>query len=561
MIYTLEKARRDFVAALTVATVALPQGMAYAIIAGLNPVYGLYTAIVSAMVASLMGSSPYLVTGPTNAISLLVASSMRSYMGRDDALSMVFLMTFLVGAVQIAFSLMKFGRMIKYVSHAVVVGFTCGAGVIIALGQVHSLLGVSPGRGYMPLVVKLYHVAARIGQTNPYALGLGLLVIAVMLLCRIRGKRLPGALIGILLAIVLAWTFDLGRHGVKLTGEIPSVLPRPHLFRFSLAQARGLFSGVMAIAIIGLVEAMSISKSLASISGRKVDANREFRGQGAANLVGSFFQCYPASGSFTRSAINHASGAQTRIAGVLSGLLLAAILLLFAPWARYLPDAALAGVIILTGYGMVNVGQIRQVCAAGRSDRTVLWATFGATILMPDLDWAIYMGIAISIFLYLRDTTTVPVRLLIHPEAENGTFREKEIDSLSQPVDVLIIEIGGNLYFGSSEDLERKLEKVEGRARVFVLRLKSIHAIDVTALDVLGAFIRRVQSAGGKVLMSGVRSNLRTILGNTKLVEMVGGANVFLSEDDMFAASRKALSRARELLANPSPPGLAPLPA
>lgn len=545
--YGWAKAQRDLTAALTVAVVALPQSMAYAIIAGLDPVYGLYTGVVTVIIGSLTGSSSFLVTGPTNAISLLVASNMKSFMGQADAMSMVFLMTFMVGMIQIGFSLMRLGRMTRYVSHAVIVGFTCGAGVIIGLGQLNALLGISVGKGYLSVMEKLYKVATHLNETNWYALGVGAMVIVVIAAGRKISKKIPGALIGILIAIGLAKLFSLSGYGVKLTERIPSALPAFRLVQPDLEQARHLLSGALAVAIIGLVEAMSIAKSLGSIADQKVDANREFLGQGAANMAGSFFQCYPASGSFTRSAINFANGAQTRFAGAFSGLFLAVILLFFAPLVQYLPSAALAGVILFTAYTMVSPKQMRLVSSAGRTDRIVMWVTFGATILMPDLDWAIYMGIAISIILYLRDTNTVPVKLLIEPAADGEAFQEKEISYLRRPVKILTIQIEGNLYFGSSEDLERKLDSLGGKAEVFILRLKSIHAIDVTAVEVLGAFIRRVRQGGGHVLLSGVRSGIRTVLANTRLEEMVGPDCVFLSEDDTFAASRKALARARSL--------------
>jgi len=540
--------KSDLTAALTVAVVAIPQSMAYAIIAGVEPVYGLYTAIVSTIFSSLFGSSNHLIAGPTNAISLLVASNMKNFMGRENAYEMLFLMTFVVGVLQFLFGVMKLGKVINYVSHAVIVGFTAGAGVIIALGQLNQLLGISLGKGYMSLMTKVYFVITHLDKTNIYALGLGLLAISVILICKRINKNLPGALLGIILSIILVMVFSLDKYGVKLTGSIPGKLPPFRMVNLNISSAREIFSGAMAIAIIGLVEAISISKSIASTSHQKIDANQEFLGQGLSNMIASFFQCFAGSGSFTRSAINYYSGAVTRVSGVLSGIIIAVILIFLAPFAQYIPSPSLAGVIMLIAYNMVNKKEMKKVCKIGNTDSQVMWVTFGATVLMPDLDWAIYMGIIISIILYLKDTNTVPVKILVPSQNEEYHFREKEIDSVEKRVDILTIQIEGNLYFGSAYDLENKLDSLVGKARVFVMRMKAVSTIDVTALDALKVFIRRIKESGDNIIVCGVKSGLNHMLLNSNLTDEIGRENIFLSEDEIFASSVKAIERAKKLL-------------
>ncbi|EGW36696.1 SulP family inorganic anion transporter, partial [Desulfosporosinus sp. OT] len=317
--YKKEYFSKDLIAALTVAVVAIPQSMAYALIAGVSPVYGLYTAIVSAILGSAFGSSKQLVTGPTNAICLLVAGGMRNYMGLDNAYQMLFLMTFIVGILQMIFGIIKLGKAINFVSHTVIVGFTAGAGILIALGQLNTILSISiKNSAQMSTMEKLYYVITHIGQTNLYALGLGLMTMAIILICKRVNKNLPGALIGIIVPISLILLFELDKKGVKLTGTIPSSLPPFQMVQFSLSSIQNVFSGALAIAVIGLVEAISISKSIASTSRQKINANQEFIGQGIANTVSSFFQCFPSSGSFTRSAINYHNGAVSRLSGILS---------------------------------------------------------------------------------------------------------------------------------------------------------------------------------------------------------------------------------------------------
>ena len=540
--------KSDLIASLTVAVIAIPQSMAYAIIAGVKPVYGLYTAIVSTIFSSLFGSSDHLIGGATNALSLLVASNMKNFMGRENAYEMLFLMTFVVGILQFLFGVMKLGKVINYVSHAVIVGFTAGAGVIIALGQLSQLLGISLGKDYMSLMTKVYFVIIHINKSNIYALGLGLLTIAVILICKRINKNLPGSLMGLVLSIIVVMVFSLDKYGVKLTGNIPGKLPPFRMVNLNMSSTKEIFSGALAIAIIGLVESISISKSIASTSHQKIDANQEFLGQGLSNIIASFFQCFPGGGSFTRSAINYYSGAVTRISGVLSGVIVAVILIFLAPFAQYIPSASLAGVIMLIAYNMVNKKEMKKVYNIGKTDSLVMWVTFGATVLMPDLDWAIYMGIIISIILYLKDTSTVQVKILVPSQDEEYHFRGKEIDPVEKRVDILTIQLPGNLYFGSAYDLENKLDSLVGKARIFVLRMNAVSTIDVTALDALKVFIRRVKDSGDDVIVSGVKSGLNHMLLNSNLTDEIGRENIFLSEDEIFASSVRAIERAKKLL-------------
>lgn len=549
--YKADYFRKDLVAALTVAVVAIPQSMAYALIAGVNPVYGLYTSIVSSIIGSAFGSSKHLVTGPTNAICLLVAGSMRNYMKLDNAYELLFLMTFLVGALQIIFGAIKLGKVINFVSHTVIVGFTAGAGVLIALGQLNTLLSIRIEHSSdMPTTMKFYYVVTHLNQTNLYALSLGLMTIAIILICKKINKNLPGALIGIVIPVIFIVIFSLEQKGVKLTGFIPSSLPPFKMVQFGFEPIGKVFSGAVAVSIIGLVEAISISKSISSTSRQKIDANQEFIGQGLANVVASFFQCFPGSGSFTRSAINYHNGAVSRFSGILSGVVVALVLLFFAPYAKYIPNPCLAGVILVTAYSLVDKDEIKKIVKVGKfnSDSIAMWVTCLATILMPDLDYAIYTGIALSVILYLRDTNKVSVKILIPTKGKGFQIIEQEVKSVKEKVDILIIQLEGNLYFGSASDLEEKLSDLVDRSKVFILRMKYVTNIDLTALNAIKVFIRTVKETGGNLIISGVKSEHELILKNSKLIYDVASENIFMSEDEILASSTNALERAKAIL-------------
>ncbi|MGC7872510.1 SulP family inorganic anion transporter [Desulfosporosinus sp. SYSU MS00001] len=547
--YKKEYFTKDLIAALTVAVVAIPQSMAYALIAGVNPIYGLYTAIVSSIFGSAFGSSKHLVTGPTNAICLLVAGSMRNYMGLDNAYQMLFLMTFLVGTLQMLYGIIKLGKVINFVSHSVIVGFTAGAGVLIALGQLNTILSISiKNSAQLPTMEKLYYVLTHINQTNLYALGLGLLTIVIILTCKRINKNLPGALIGIVIPILIIILFGLDQKGVKLTGFIPSSLPPFKMVQFSFDSASKVFSGAVAISVIGLVEAISISKSISSTSRQRIDANQEFIGQGLANIISSFFQCFPASGSFTRSAINYHNGAVSRLSGILSGVVIALVLLFFAPYACYIPNPCLAGVILVTAYSLIDQEEIKNIIKLGKfnSDSLAMAVTCLATILLPDLDYAIYTGIVLSIILYLKDTNKSPIKLFIPSQGRDLKINRQELMVVDEKTDLLIIQIEGHLYFGSAYDLEQKLDSLVDKANLYVLEMKNVISLDVTSLNALKVFIKSVKRFGGKAMICGVRPEINLLLLKANLDTELGMDYEFtLSEDDLLKSIALDIEKTR----------------
>ena len=542
--------RYDLLAALTVAIVALPQSMAYALIAGVDPIYGLYTAIICAIVGSFFGSSNHLVTGPTNAIALMIAGAMKNHTDAGEFYQILFLLTFLVGLIQLALGVLKVGKIINYVSHSVIVGFTAGAGIIIGLGQLNELLGISLARGYHPLYAKVGLVLRSLDTANVFALALGGLTVALILVCKKISRNIPGSLIGLIICAAAASAFNLDEKGVRLVGSMPGELPVFKMLSFSFGRSLDLFGSALAIAIVGLVEAISIAKSIALSSEQKIRPNQEFIGQGMANIIGSFFRCFPASGSFTRSAINYDAQAKTKMAGILSGVIVAVVLLFFAPYARYIPNASLAGVIIVVAYGMVNKTLMRKIIRTDKSDAAVMFITLGATVIMPDLERAIMIGIAVSFLTHLWHTGEIKLKLL-HPDHGSG-FRENELDAapgVSSAGDIPIIHIEGNLYFGSAGDLDEKLEKAAGvlPGKVIILRLKRINGLDISAFEIIDNFIDKTLRKGKIILLCGVTPAIKAFFDKTGITRKVGAENIFLTEEKIYASCGKAYQRAQAL--------------
>jgi SulP family sulfate permease len=397
--------RRDAVAGLTVATVAVPQAMAYAMLAGVSPVYGLYTAVVVTALASLFGSSPHLINGPTNAISLIVFGVVAGVgAGPDDPsrLGLVSLLAVLAGLIQIAIALLKLGHLAWHVSEAVVLGFLAGAGALVALAQLPTLLGLrAVGTGEDHLLYRLWLTCSRGGPADLRALLVGLGTLALVAgLHRLSARlevKLPELLLSLVLVSALVWLLDLAPAGGRFGRlEVPGGLPAPRLPLLPPDGVRQVGWGALAVALLGLVESLTIARSLAARSGRPLDCNRQCLAEGLANVGGGLFQCLPGSGSLTRSAINYGAGAATRRSGAFSAAAVAAALCLFAPLARFVPPPALAGVLLWTAWRIVDRRQLGQCLRSSRPEAAVALSTaFTAVFLRIEL--SLFVGISLSL--------------------------------------------------------------------------------------------------------------------------------------------------------------------
>ncbi|GAB6152176.1 SulP family inorganic anion transporter [Desulfosporosinus burensis] len=548
--YDRKNLRFDLIAALTVAVVALPQTMAYAMIAGVHPAYGLYSGIVLTILASSFGSSNQLATGPTNAICLLIASYMIPFAGNDNFYANLFLLTFLVGAIQLTMGVLRLGSLVNYVSHAVIVGFTAGAGIIIAMGQLNNLMGLTLPSGHLSSIGKVVACFQNIEKINYHALGIGMFTMAVILICKKINKNLPGALLGVIFSVILVMVLGLEKYAVKVVGQIPQAIPPLSMPNFTLTAIGDLGAGAMVIAIIGLVEAVSISKAIASKTHQKIDPNQEFIGQGMANLGGSFFSSIAGSGSFTRSAITYQNGGKTRLTGVLVGVIILVVLVFLAPFARYIPNASLAGVIMLVAYSMIDKKTLTKVLTTNRNDGIVLLATMLTTIFAPHLEQAIYAGVAISLLLYLKDSGVATVRTLEPVKGSDGRFVEQLVNG--QDTSISILQLEGNLYFGSSADLDKKLSDSYSNSKVFLIRFKAVSIIDITALEVIEAFINRALEEKKRVILSGVTPKILRMLNKMHIIDYVGHENIYMEDDEVFATSGKALDEASSFVRNVS---------
>ncbi len=382
--------RADALAGLTGAIVVLPQGVAFATLAGMPPEYGLYGAMVPCVMAALFGSSRLMVTGPATAISLttLALIAPLATPGSPQFISLVLTLTFLVGALQLALGFARAGRLIDYVPHSVIVGFTAGAAILIINSQIGAFLGIDLPRG-ASVIDTARSAAANWRNASPAAPLVGALTIGVVLVWQPLNRWVPAMLAGVLAGSAAAWLLvkTMPNWPALLTVEaLPGALPPLSAPDLSLDTIRLLFGATMVMTLLALTEAIAIARALAIRAGERLDGNQEFIGQGLANIAGSFFSAYPASGSFNRSGVNVAAGARTPFAAIAAAIFLIAILFFVAPLVRYLPFAVIASLLFLVAWGLIDRGEIFRIWREESPQRWPLLVTFFATITVSRQD-------------------------------------------------------------------------------------------------------------------------------------------------------------------------------
>jgi sulfate permease, SulP family len=560
--YDATKARRDVVAGLTVGAVSLPQSITYALVAGVDPKFGVYAAIVVTFVAAVFGSSSHLINGPTSAISLLVFSSLAFLdpENRTVLFEALFLLGVLVGAFQILIAVFKLGDLTRYISESVIIGFLVAAALLIALGQLGNALGVrDKGGGRTPVLKRTYLTLFQGDAVNYRALALTVITVALAVVLRWLVKRyglpqldlLAVLVIAALIAYAAGWsTADgSGNTAVSLTAKIPQSLPTPHIPDVQLGLLSQLSEGALAIAFIGLLEALSIAKAIAHQSGQKIDYNRQILAEGLANMTGGFFQSVPGSGSMSRSPINFQAGAASRFSGVVAAAAVAGAVLLFAPLLHYMPRAALAGLLLITAVRLLDYKRLIYMLKASRYDAGLVIVT-ALTGVLIDLDTAVLLGVVLSILLFVPRAAKLKAKeLIVTPDR---VVRERVP---GDPVDpsTIIYDLEGELFFGAAPELDRYLDALrdrvtQDRIKFVVLRLKRVRHPDAVVVERIEHFLREETARGVTVLLAGVQPDMWTVLTNVGLDSWFSGEHVFPEEAEEFSATLKAVRYAQAQL-------------
>lgn len=555
--YSFAAAKADVLAGLSVAAVAVPQAMAYAMIAGLPAEYGLYTAIVMTAVGAVLDSSRQLINGPTNAISIALLSAIGGIASPDERVQAAVLMALLIGAIQLAISFARLGDLTRYISHSVIVGFTAGASLLLVLDQMKNLLGLKQmGDVHDHFLYRFWLSMTQGGSVHALTLEIGLVSILMVLAMRWAKRKLDWPLFPEFLVVVIAmaaatatWGWD--QQGVKVVGDIPAKLPSFQLPLLDAVRMREMASSALAIALLGLLEAISMAKAIAAVTRQKLDLNQQCLSEGVANFTGSFFQCMPGSGSLTRSAINQQAGAQTQWSGVVSAAAVAVIMLAFAPYAKFIPRSALAGLLMLTAVRMVNFHDLRFHWRTSRFDAAIVAVTAIAAFAIS-IEFCVLIGVFMSFMLAVPRTGQMHLtEFFVTPE---GTILERLRDDEVCGC-LRIFGLEGEMYFGSGVSLEQRLDTIEERlgdeSQVVVLRMKRARNPDAVGVSLLDHFIDRLKQRGLSVVVCGVRHGMYVCLEKSGLIEKIGKDNLFLEQPVRQTSTMLAIEHAQGLVKYP----------
>ncbi len=542
-----ETVRADLLAGLTGAAIVLPQGVAFAAIAGMPPEYGLYASIVPAIIAALFGSSWHLVSGPTTAASIVMFSSLSGLAepGSAEYISLAITLAFMVGVTQFAMGAIRLGALVNFISHSVIVGFTCGAALLIAAKQFKIFLGLE-----IPVSTHFYESLMYLWEHwstfHPMVTVTGFSAIAVVIVLKRKWPKFPGMIAALFVSSLVAAVFNLifgsDKTGIDMVGALPRQLPPLSMPDFSAKAFQDLAPLALAMTLFALTEAVSIARSLALKSGQTIQGNQEFLGQGLSNIVGSFFSSYVATGSFNRSGANYEAGARSPLSAIFAGLLLIPLLMVVAPLTAWLPKSAVAGLLILVAWDIIDFVQIRKIFSADRNEATIMTVTFLSTIFFK-LEFAILFGVILSLLLYLRKTSRPRIISRVpNPESKHRKFGSG--GPLPECPQLKILRLDDSIYFGSVAhvgEMFRLYREHYPQQKHLLLLTKGVNQVDVGGSELLSSETRERRKMGGNLYMYRLKDSASKVLKN-------GGYLDFIGEDNIFDSKEEAISNIFERL-------------
>ena len=547
----------DLSAGLTVAVMLIPQGMAYAMLAGLPPVVGLYAATIPLIVYAFVGSSRQLAVGPVAIVSLLTLSGISALAepGSGQFVALAALLALLSGVIQLGLGLLRAGFIVNFISHAVISGFTSAAAIVIGLSQLKQLLGVSLASGHSVFEL-VAEAALRIGEANPYTVTIGVVSIALLVAAKKIVPKFPAALVVVVLGTLTTWFFDLPDQGVAIVGAVPGGIPAPSIPLLETRAIPALLVTALTISFVGFMESFAVAKSIATREKYKIDANRELKGLGLANVAAGFFSGYPVTGGFSRSAVNYQAGARTGLASIVTALLILATLFAFTSLFHYLPTAVLAAIIVVAVYGLVDVHGAVHLFKLKRTDGWALLITFAATLAIG-IETGILVGIAFSMLVFIW-RSAYPHSARLGYLARDDIFRnvERFPEAVTFP-GTLILRIDASLYFANMAFLEHSLRSVlvdQPECHDIILDFAGVNDMDAVAVETLEALIGEMESQGVTVRIAAMKGPVRDITARAGWPERFGDRIAYGSieralEDMGMVAAGQGLSALREEVA------------
>jgi SulP family sulfate permease len=534
--------------------VSIPQAIGFALIAGLPPLMVIMSVVVGGFVCALFSSSRHLVFGPTNSISIILAATLYALSGGSLApAELALVLALLIGVFQLVAGLAQMGKLTQFISRSVIIAYGTAIGLLLAAGQVPHLLGLAAGHGsvFDALIAVSTHLAHF--DLNLFPVYMGVVTLLIFWALEHFFPRLPAELIGLVFLSLLTQYFGLGELGIRtiqdegaLAAAIPSFLGMP-FGRSEWAVVPPLISAALAIAILGMLEAVSISKTLAAKSGQRLDTNQELVAMGSANIANSLFGAMPGSASFARSAANLHSGAQTQVSALLSSVIVLGALFFVAPLINYIPVPSLAAHLIRIGLKMLNRDQIRIAWRSTRSDAIVFTVTLLAAFFLK-LDTAIYVGVGVSLALFLRKASAPS--LVEYGFNEQGQLAEIDSRTHRGNSAISIVHVEGELFFGAADLFQEQVRLLADDAgiKIVILRMKNARHLDATSVMSLLQLHDYLRQTGRHLLISGINPDVERVLRKSGARSQIGRENIFPAEANLTMSTKRALLRASQLL-------------
>lgn len=535
----------DFLAGLTTAVMLVPQAMAYAMLAGLPPILGLYASLVPLLVYGALGTSRQLAVGPVAMVSLLTLAGVSTLAapGSSQFVAYAVLLALLVGVAQLVMGLARAGFLMNFLSHPVIAGFTSAAALIIGFSQLKHLLGVDLARSHLVHRVVL-SALEKIGQVNPITFAIGAGSIALLLLLQRIAPRFPRALAVVTLSSLVVWGFGLNGHGVSIVGTVPAGLPPLRIPTFNLSSLQALLPTALTIALVGFMESVSVAKAFARKNRYEIDADRELIALGAANIAGGFFQGFPVTGGFSRTAVNAQAGAKTTVASIVTALFVGLTLLLLTPLFFYLPNAVLAAIIMTAVFGLIDVAEARHLWKVKRSDLGLMGVTFAAT-LMLGIEEGIALGVATSLLVFAARTTRPHIARLGRLPGTTVYRNIERHPNVELDPGVLILRLDAQFYFGNvrflRDALQRFEEAMDGPLRAVVLDGAGLNQIDSSAETALRELHDDYRLRGVELHLAQLKGPVRDVLTRSGFDVVLGEERFALTVDDAVQAARRNL--------------------
>ncbi len=538
--YDREKLQGDLVAGLTTAVMLIPQGMGYAMLAGLPPIYGLYSSLLPLIVYALFGTSRQLAVGPVAMVSLLVAAGVGSVTepGVESFILYSTLLALMVGVMQTVMGLGRLGFLVNFMSHPVISGFTSAAALIIGFSQLKHLLGFNIPRSHHVHEILLNAVEG-LSETHVSTFLIGSVGIAALMLMKKYAPKWPRALIVVAASILVVWGFGLSEQGVKIVGTVPEGLPSLTLPTIDFAVMQQLWPIALTISLVGFMESIAVAKKYAGQYRYEVSADKELVGLGLANVAGAFTQSYPVTGGFSRTAVNAQAGAKTGLAAVVTAVVIGLTLLFLTPLFYYLPQAVLASIIMTAVFGLIDVHEVKHLWKVKKTDLAMLAITFFSTLTLG-IEQGILVGVGASLLVLVYNTTRPHVALLGRLP---GTDIYRNVDRFpeAKPTDgVLAIRMDSQFYFGNVNFIKETLDALEARnrgpLRAVLLDASGVNKIDASAEVALREITEDYKRRGVRFILANVKGPVRDVLERSGYYDVLGRENCFHRVEDAMQA-------------------------